>query len=324
MEIKKRHVDGCIKCNSKILKFEKDIKGKKYPTTCKNCKTILRKIVNYCPYCKSKSYEKWGEKVRNFYSVKCKNCELVYLKNPLSNKTQSLYYKNYATNVHQKGNLKNKQRSIMYKHELNYLIETADNFKKIKDVLDIGCGGGFFLDLLKKYKKNTYGIEVGRDSFEIANRKHKMFYGNFDRKLKINRKFDLIILRGVIEHVDDPKSYVFGAQKILKRNGYIFISATPDLDSIAAKIFKERWTQHRPESHIIHLSEKHVDKLFPKKKFVKLGSKSLYLNTPYENFKKDIIQMSDEIKRQSVRKKSKMISPPFFGNMMTLIYKKRY
>ena len=40
-----------------------------------------------------------------------------------------------------------------------------------------------------------------------------MFYGNFDRKLKINRKFDLIILRGVIEHVDDPKSYVFGAQK---------------------------------------------------------------------------------------------------------------
>ena len=112
MEIKKRHVDGCIKCNSKILKFEKDIKGKKYPTTCKNCKTILRKIVNYCPYCKSKSYEKWGEKVRNFYSVKCKNCELVYLKNPLSNKTQSLYYKNYATNVHQKGNLKNKQRSI--------------------------------------------------------------------------------------------------------------------------------------------------------------------------------------------------------------------
>ena len=41
----------------------------------------------------------------------------------------------------------------MYKHELNYLIETADNFKKIKDVLDIGCGGGFFLDLLKKYKK---------------------------------------------------------------------------------------------------------------------------------------------------------------------------
>ena len=32
---KKRHVDGCIKCNSKILKFEKDIKGKKYPTTAK-------------------------------------------------------------------------------------------------------------------------------------------------------------------------------------------------------------------------------------------------------------------------------------------------
>ena len=48
----------------------------------------------------------------------------------------------------------------MYKHELNYLIETAIILKS-KDVLDIGCGE-FFLDLLK-YKKNTYGIEVGRD-----------------------------------------------------------------------------------------------------------------------------------------------------------------
>ena len=45
----------------------------------------------------------------------------------------------------------------------------------------------------------------------------------------------------------------------------IYLYLLPDLDSIAAKIFKERWTQHRPESHIIHLSEKHVDKLFQKK-----------------------------------------------------------
>ena len=81
-----------------------------------------------------------GKKVRNFYSVKCKNCHLVYIKNPLSNKTQNLYYKNYATNV-LKRNLKNKQRSIMYKHELNYL-KSVDNLKKL-NVLDVGCGVGF-------------------------------------------------------------------------------------------------------------------------------------------------------------------------------------
>ena len=35
-------------------------------------------------------------------------------------------------------------------------------------------------------------------------------------------------------------NHMYLVLKNLKRNGYIFISAT-DLDSIAAKIFKERW-----------------------------------------------------------------------------------
>ena len=153
MEIKNKQISGCVKCFFKKFKFEKDINKKNYPTTCLNCNAKNRKIINFCPYCKSKNYEKWGEKVRNFYSVKCKNCRLIYVKNPLSNEYQSLYYKFYATNFHQKNITKVKQRSEMYKHELNYLLETVEDFKKIKDVLDIGCGGGFFLDLFKKKKK---------------------------------------------------------------------------------------------------------------------------------------------------------------------------
>ena len=49
----------------------------------------------------------------------------------------------------------------MYKQELNYLKSVVENFNNIKNVLDVGCGGGFFLDLFKKYNKKTYGVEVG-------------------------------------------------------------------------------------------------------------------------------------------------------------------
>ena len=112
-------------------------------------------------------------------------------------------------------------------------------------------------------------------------------------------------MRGVIEHVDDPKSYVYLSQKMLKKNGYILISATPDLNAISAKIFKERWTQHRPESHLIHLSEDHVDKLFSKKYFTKVGSKSFYIGSPYENFADDINVISSELKKQKSNSKIK-------------------
>ena len=150
-----------------------------------------------------------------------------------------------------------------------------------------------------------------------------MFYGEFNKKLNIKKKFDLIVMRGVIEHVDNPKKYISYAQKILKKSGYILISATPNLDCIAAEIFKERWTQHRPESHILHLKESHVDQLFSKNNFIKVGSKSLYLNTPYEDFFKDISLILKELKKQKKGLKSDLRSPAFFGNMMTLIYKKK-
>lgn len=321
MIIKKRYIDGCFSCNSRLApKYNKKIKS--FPRVCVKCKTINRTIVKNCPYCKSKKYEMWGRPVRNFFSAKCNSCGIVYIKNPLSNEGQNLFYKYYLTNVHQKEKVKNKQRSKMYRLELDFLIKNMINFKKTKDILDVGCGGGYFLDLLKKEGKKTHGIEVGTDSYLVAKRKHKMYFGEFGHKLKIKKKFDLIIFRGVIEHVKNPTGYVLKAQKLLKRGGYIFITATPNLDCAAAKIFKERWSLHRPESHLLHLSEEHVDKIFNKKSFLKVASKSFYLDTPYENLEKDLVLILNEIRKQKRKIKSDKISPAFFESMMTVLFKK--
>lgn len=321
MNLKKRDIDGCYECNSALYpKYKK--KNKIFPTYCSKCKKINRSVVKNCPICKSSKYEMWGESVRNFYSVKCKSCQIVYVKNPLSSFAQNLFYKNYHTTVHQKEKKKNKQRSKMYKLELNFIKKGVNNYERIKNVLDVGCGGGYLLDLLKIDGKKTFGTEIGIDSFNVARKKHKMYFGNFDRKLIIKKKFDLIIFRGVIEHVEDPIGYIKKAQKLLKKNGHVFITATPNLDCIAAKLFKERWSLHRPESHILHLSEEHVDKIFKTKSFIKVASKSFYLDTPYENFERDLISILNEIKRKKKKIKSKNISPAFFESMMSVIYKK--
>mgnify|MGYP001173228534 CR=1 FL=1 len=316
---KSRNIKGCFKCNSKLAPFKKN---SSYPIICPKCKIFNRKIITKCFYCDSKKYEKWGRPVRDFYSVKCKNCCIVYIKNPLTTEAQSNFYDNYLENVHQKNKKKNRQRSKMYQIELDFLLSAISNSKNLKSVLDVGCGGGYFLDLLKKKGIKTFGTEVGRDSYLQAKKKHKMFYGEFNQKLKINKKFDLIVMRGVIEHVENPTKYISLGQKLLKKGGYFFITATPNLDSVAAKIFKERWTLHRPEVHILHLSESHVDKLFNKKNFIKCGTKSLYLGTPYENFYQDMRKMCNEMNSQSKGKSSNNQSPPFFDSMMTVVYKK--
>ena len=76
---KKRDIDGCYECNSELYpKYKK--KNKIFPTYCLKCKKINRSVVKNCPICKSSKYEMWGEPVRNFYSVKCKSCQIVYIR----------------------------------------------------------------------------------------------------------------------------------------------------------------------------------------------------------------------------------------------------
>ena len=74
--------------------------------------------------------------------------------------------------------------------------------------------------------------------------------------------------------------------------------------------------------HILHLSEEHVDEIFKTKSFIKVASKSFYLDTPYENFERDLVSILNEIKEKKKKIKSKNISPAFFESMMSVIYKK--
>ena len=312
--------DGCLVCHSNLISDKK--KKTNYPVICSKCKTINRRIIDKCHYCGSSKSLPWGKPLRDFYAVQCLRCSLVYLKNPLSENMIKYYYDSYLSNVHSKFKQKKIMRAKMYKIELDYLISCINNFKKIKNVLDVGCGGGFFLDLFKKYKKKTCGVEISKDSYLQAKKKHNMYYGEFNQKIKFRKKFDLIIMRGVIEHVFNPKYYIKLGQKILKKGGYFFITATPKLDSIAADIFKERWIVHSPESHVMHFTESHIDSLFIKNKFSKKGSNSLYMNTPYENFKSDIKIIANEIEIQKSKRTSNVMSPAFFGSMMTVVYQK--
>ena len=54
----------------------------------------------------------------------------------------------------------------------------------------------------------------------------------------------------------------------------------------------------------------------------KIGSNSLYMNTPYENFKSDIKIIAKEMETQKSKRTSHVMSPAFFGSMMTVVYQK--
>lgn len=127
--------------------------------------------------------------------------------------------------------------------------------KKWKDslkgnLLEIGCGSGSDLEIFSKIKeiKKIIAIDLGENIKELAERykgrkdidihRGNALYLDFD-----DEKFDVIYSFGVFHHTSDPIKCISEAQRVLKKNGAIFLylySSHEDLLFKRVGIFFER------------------------------------------------------------------------------------
>ena len=167
-----------------------------------------------------------------------------------------------------------------------------------------------------------FGVEFGEEAAKMASKKHNVKTGLFPN-IEFFHQFDLIIFRGVIEHVPAPKKYLEKAVNLLNDNGLIYITSTPNRNSFCCRVFKEKWNQHIPEEHLYHFSAKHFDTFFFQHNFEKLVERYFYEETPYADIEEDILTVARAIELKKHSKAIEFSSPAFYGTMMSLIYRKR-
>ena len=114
---------------------------------------------------------------------------------------------------------------------IEYILKQIDSKKMTDlDVLDLGCGGGLISESLSRLNANVTGVDFVKNNIEVAKRhalkkKLKINYIQDDiEKLRLAKKFDLIIIFEVLEHLNDWQSFLIKIKKNLKRNGIIIIS----------------------------------------------------------------------------------------------------
>ena len=112
------------------------------------------------------------------------------------------------------------------------------NFKlKIKkkpldkiNILDIGCGGGLLSEPMTRLGANVTGIDASNKNINIAKlhaKKNKLkinYLCSSPEKLKIKKKFDVILNMEIIEHVEDINFFINSCSKLLKKNGLMFVA----------------------------------------------------------------------------------------------------
>ncbi len=122
---------------------------------------------------------------------------------------------------------------------IQYIKENIiDNFKlKNKNrpllgvkILDIGCGGGLLSEPMSRLGANVTGIDASDKNIKIAklhSKKNNLkinYLCSSPEKLKIKKKFDVILNMEIVEHVEDIEFFLKSCSKLLKKNGLMFVA----------------------------------------------------------------------------------------------------
>ena len=98
------------------------------------------------------------------------------------------------------------------------------------NILDIGCGGGLLSEPMCRLGAEVTGIDASPKNIEIAklhSKKNKLKINYLclsPEKLKIKKKFDVILNMEIIEHVEDIDLFLKSCSDLLKKNGIMFIA----------------------------------------------------------------------------------------------------
>ncbi|MCC6290754.1 class I SAM-dependent methyltransferase [Candidatus Nomurabacteria bacterium] len=132
---------------------------------------------------------------------------------------------------------------------------------EVKSILDFGCADGIFLEFCEKYfspKTVLYGADISKDMLEQAKRKAWNVVHIDDIK-KLKKKFDLITLWDVIEHVEAPAVVISSLKKFLNPKGKILLE-TPRF-GVLAEFSGENWPHLLPVQHLSVASKEGMQKL---------------------------------------------------------------
>lgn len=134
----------------------------------------------------------------------------------------------------QKNNLIYKILDSHYFYNLSQFIMSAKSFrkeiitklikKKNSSILDIGCGPAEILEVIGN--SDYYGFDINKNYINYAKKRFigkKFFCSKFNASKTKNKKFDYVLLLGLLHHLSDKETSILlkEVKKVLKRNGSI-------------------------------------------------------------------------------------------------------
>ena len=141
-------------------------------------------------------------------------------------------------------------------------------FMKPGKILDIGCGRGLFLDVMRRGGWSTIGTELNEETASYAIKVYdlKILSGDIIQHQLPADSLNAININQVLEHLKNPHKVIEECHRVLRKGGVLVISV-PDLRSLQFTIGKENWFLLDLPFHLFHFTEEGLSRLLQKNKF---------------------------------------------------------
>ena len=197
-----------------------------------------------CPVCNKNRFKKLF-KLYEFKYILCKDCGFLFVNPRLSDKGSYLWYNsdyyNAALNSEYYIN-ENIDRfhsvslsGVERENAIQLLL--SNGISKYSSILDLGCGGGSFIDLLvSQYGfKNVLGIDLNEQAVNFAANFRNLNVKQVNiNEFSSDERFDVVVSIESIEHANDLEGYISSIKSHLQNKGFLLIS-TPHNDALARK-----------------------------------------------------------------------------------------
>lgn len=173
--------------------------------------------------------------------MECKGCGLVRLSpRPTAEQVAGFYAKNYWFAG---GRLQEIYRRLVLLDHVHFGVRAARRAGGDGIVLDVGCGGGLFLRMMKERGFNVLGLDFSAEAARLARQQNgvTVLVGDLTTA---NLKPDtcaLITMYHVVEHLLDPAAYLCAAGRLLQPDGRLIVQV-PDRDCWEAALLGANWT----------------------------------------------------------------------------------
>ena len=263
-----------------------------------------------CPLCKSVHFlnqlvvKDHAHTQESFTICRCTHCELWFTNPRPSLESISTYYdnQNYISHKNKSTNLINflykVVRKVTINNKLNWI---GERHKTPGRLLDYGCGTGHFLHTAKQKGWTVTGIEPNQEARESAIANHHLDIKKDLDTLVKEKKYDVITLFHVLEHVHDLKGTIKSLLNLLKKRGTMYI-AVPNRDSPDSKNYREYWAAFDVPRHLYHFNRKSMEFLAEKNSLKIIREKPMPFDTYYVSLLSDKYQNPTTSIISSIRK----------------------